>query len=78
MGVRHTHKYQEDPHYVLDRLPELEYRSHRNNLHIDGINEEKGKTWEISEIKVKNIFQEKLEIYKYIMERARRRKGKAN
>ena len=37
--------------------PFKEDRSHRNNLRIDGVNEEKGETWEI-----KNIFQKKLEI----------------
>ena len=47
------------------------------NLRIDGINEEKGETWEMYETKIKNIFQEKLEIHNdIIIERAHRTKGK--
>ena len=41
------------------------------NLRIDGINEEKGETWKTCETKVKNIFQEQLDI---IIERAHRTK----
>ena len=54
--VQDIYKYQVDPNYVLDKLTELEDRSHKNNLHIDGINEEKGEKWEMCETKMKNIF----------------------
>ena len=68
---------QVDPNYVLDKLAELEDRSRRNNIRTDGINEDKGETWEMCEIKIKNIFQEKLEIHNdIIIERAHRIKGK--
>ena len=30
--------------YANDRLPELQDRSRRNNLRVDGVTEEKGKT----------------------------------
>ena len=38
------YKYQVDTNYVLGKFAELEDRSRRNNLRIDGINEEKGET----------------------------------
>ena len=41
--VRDIYKYQIYPNYVLEKLAELGERSRRNNLRIDGINEEKGK-----------------------------------
>ena len=41
--VRDICKYQIYPNYVLEKLAELGERSRRNNLRIDGINEEKGK-----------------------------------
>ena len=69
--IQDIYEYQVDPNYVLDKLAELEDRSRWNNLHIDGINEEKGKTCEMCETKIKNIFQEKLEIHDdIIIERA--------
>ena len=75
--VRDIYEYQVDPNYVLDKLTELEDRSRRNNLRIDGINEQKGETWEMYETKIKNIFQEKLEIHDDIfIERAHKTKGK--
>ena len=49
--IRDIYEYQVDPNYVLAKLAELEDRSRRNNLGIDGINEEKGETWEIKNIK---------------------------
>ena len=75
--IRDIYEYQVDPNHILDKLPELEGRSRRNNLCIDGINEEKGEIWEMCETKIKNIFQEKLEIHDgIIVERAHRTKGK--
>ena len=73
--IRDIYEYQVDPNYVLDKLVELEGRSSRNNLSIDGINEEKDETWKICETKIKNIFQEKLEIHdEIIIERTHRTK----
>ena len=57
--VQDIYKYVVDPNYVLHKLAELEHRELKNNLHIDDINKEKGKTREMCEVKVKNIFQEK-------------------
>ena len=45
--IRDIYEYQVDPNYVLVKLAELEDRSLRNNLRIDGINEEKGEAWEM-------------------------------
>ena len=73
--VRDIYEYQVDPSYALEKLAELEDRSSRDNLCVDGINEEKGETWEMCETKVKNSFQEKLEIHEDIIERAHRTKG---
>ena len=42
--IQDIYEYQVDPNYVLDKLAELEDRSRRNNLRIDGITEEKGET----------------------------------
>ena len=42
--IRDMYEYQVDTNYVLGKFAELEDRSRRNNLRIDGINEEKGET----------------------------------
>ena len=42
--VRYIYVYKVDSNYVPEKLAELEDRSRRNNLCIDGINEEKDKT----------------------------------
>ena len=75
--VRDIYKYQVDPIYALEKLAELEDKSHRSNLCIDGINKENGETWKMCKRKAKNIFHEKVEIHKHnITERAHRTKGK--
>ena len=75
--VRDVYEYQVEPNYVLDKLAELEDRSRSNNLRIDGIKEGKGETWEMCETKIKNFFQERLEIHDdIIIERAHRTKEK--
>ena len=56
-----------NPNYIQHKLVELEDRSRRNNLQIDGIEEEEGETWEISEVKATKAFKEKLGIDKDIM-----------
>ena len=50
--VRDMNEYQVYPNYILDKFAELEDRSRKNNLPIDGINDEKGETWEMCETKV--------------------------
>ena len=75
--LRDIYKYQVNPNYVLEKLAELEDRLCRNNLHVDGINKEKNETWEMFQIKIKNVFQGKLEIHEdIIIECAHRTKGK--
>ena len=67
--------YQIDPDYIQHKLIELQDRSRRNNIRIDGIEEEEGETWEISEAKATKVFKEKLGIEKeIIIERAHRTK----
>ena len=40
-----------DPRYVADKLIELEDRSRRENLRVDGIKEEFKETWEQTKAK---------------------------
>lgn len=47
---------------VSDKLVELEDRSRRNNLRIDGIEESPDETWETCENKIKDVIKEKLDI----------------
>ena len=42
---------------IMDKLAELEDRSRRNNLRIEGIEEEEGETWETSEEKVLSLIK---------------------
>ena len=51
-----------DPDYVMEKLIELEDRSRRNNLRIDGISEVSHETWEMCEDSVKDLIKTKLEI----------------
>ena len=45
-----------------EKLVDLENRSRRNNLRIDGVKENEKESWSESEEKVKRIFMEKLNI----------------
>ena len=45
-----------------EKLIDKEYRSCRNKLRIDGLMENEKETWEETEMKVKNLFRNKLEI----------------
>ena len=45
-----------------DRLEDYESRSRRNNLLFHGINEEKGESWEMCEIKVRRFMKETLNL----------------
>ena len=51
-----------DPECVMEKLTELEDRSRRNNLRIDGVEETPNETWEICEGKVQDIVKNKLGI----------------
>ena len=46
--------------YVYNKLIDLEDRSWRCNLRIDGVAERKGETWEQCENKIQIVFKEKL------------------
>ena len=56
------------------KVAELEDRSRRNNLRFDGIKEDEKETWEGSEQKIRNIFENELELTSQdvIIERAHR------
>ena len=51
-----------DPAFVMEKLIELEDRSRRNNVWIDGIPETTNETWENCEEEVKKIIRNKLDI----------------
>ena len=56
-----------------DKVSDLEDRSRRNNLRFDGIIEEEGESWEITESKVMNVIKQDLNIEENIkIERAHR------
>ena len=60
--LRHIQDDMLDPDYVMEKLIELEDRSRRNNLRIDGIPEVPHETWEMCEDEVKDLIKSKLEI----------------
>ena len=67
--------YQINPDYIQHKLTELKDRSRRNNIRIDGIEEEEGEVWEIFQAKATNVFKKKLGIEnKIIIEGAHRTK----
>ena len=77
--MHEIYDYQIDPNYVNDSLSELqekisemEERSCRSNIRLDGMTEEKGETWEDCENKVLLILRDKLEIEYVTIERAHR------
>ena len=73
--VDEIYDYQIDPDEVEKKLTDLEDRSRRNNLRIDGVAEENGETWDDCERKVKEIIMDKLELENdIIIERAHRTK----
>ena len=55
-----------DPNDVSSKLIELEDRSRRNNLRIDGIEEIPNETWEDCEIKIQELIKNKLKINEHI------------
>ena len=56
-------------------MTELEDRSRRNNIRIDGVAEEAGETWEECERKVQHLLSEELVINNVVIERAHRVKA---
>ena len=58
--IQEIYEYQIDPKYVQDKLTELEDRSRRINIRIDGIKETKGETWNDCEEKVLILIEMKL------------------
>ena len=80
--LKEIYEYQIDPDYVNDsladirnKLSELEDRSRRNNIRIDGIAEEPGETWEECERKVHRLLSKELDIKDVVIERAHRVKA---
>ena len=55
-----------DPHDVSSKLIELDDRSRRNSLCIDGIEETPNETWEDCEIKIQELIKNKLKINEHI------------
>ena len=75
--VEEIYDYQIDLDEVEKKFTDLEDRSRRNNLRIDGVAEENGESWDDCEQKVKEIFMDKLELENVIIiERAHRAKKK--
>ena len=74
-------EYQIDPDYVNDsltdinKLTELEDRSRKNNIRIDGIAEEPGETWEECDGNVQRFLSEELDVNDVVIERAHRVKA---
>ncbi|XP_065642948.1 uncharacterized protein LOC136074543 [Hydra vulgaris] len=61
-----------DDHKIKSKLREMEDRSRRNNLKVDGIKENEGETWIESELKVSKVFEEHLGLTNIRIERAHR------
>ena len=70
--IQEIYEYQIDPKYAQDKLTELEDRSRRKNIRIDGIKETKGETWNDSEEKVQDMLAQKLGLDGIEIERAHR------
>ena len=80
--LKEIYEYQIDPDYVdnsltdiRNKLNELEDRSRRNNIRIDGIAEEPGETWEECEGKVQRLLSEELNINDVVIECAHKVKA---
>ena len=61
-----------DNDQLCERLRDLEDRSRRDNLRIDGIAEVENETWEQTEEILQNLFKEKLQLENISVERAHR------
>ena len=76
--VEEIYEYQIDPDKIEKKLTELEDRSRRNDLRIDGVAEESGESWDNCERKLKEIFMGKLELENDIISERAHRAKKAN
>ena len=64
--------------YFYNKLVDLEGRSRRNNLRIDGIVEGPNESWEQCEEQLQNMFKEKIGLNNVQIERGNRVKNKRN
>ena len=67
-----------DPEYVYNKLVDIEDRSRRCNLRIDGVTKREGEIWEQCEDEIQNVFKEKLGLENIDLEKAHRSKGKTS
>ena len=71
--VQEMYDYQLDPAFTEDKLIDLEDRSRRNNLRVDGIKERPNETWEDCKKGLHTLFEESLGIEEeVVIERAHR------
>ena len=63
-----------DPENFTNKLFDLEDRSRRNNLIIDGISESRNETWEECEEEIQKVFNEMFGVKNVQIERAHRSK----
>ena len=71
--VQEMYDCQLDPDFIEDKLIDLEDRSRRNNLRVDGIKERPNETWEDCENELHTLFKESLGIEEeVVIERAHR------
>ena len=69
--------WQENEH-LREKLRDIEDRSRRDNLRVDGLQEVENKTWEKTEKILKSMIQEKLETEDVNIERAHRMGNTSN
>ena len=70
--VTYMNDYIEDAENIHNKLVELEDRSRRNNIRIDGIKERNKESWEECERRVHSMLKERLDIENVERERAHR------
>ena len=70
--VTYMNDYIEDAENIHNKLVELEDRSRRNNIRIDGIKEHNKESWEECERRVHSMLKERLDIENVEIERAHR------
>ena len=64
--------------YLREKLRDIEDRSRRNNLRLNGLQEVENKIWEQTEKILKSMIQEKLEIEDINIEKAHREDNTSN
>ena len=73
--IQEIYEYQTNPKYVQDKLTELEERSRRNNLLVNGIKETNAETWNDCKEKIQAMFAQKLRLDGIAIENAHRVRG---